>query len=455
MKNFQHSSRAYQKATISCDLATLFLILISNILYIANFDVGRMSRTSPFLIITVLPFIWIFSLVFSGAWKPYNLFNLRSNFSSLLQSSAIATLLFCFLCYVLKDPISRLFVAANITVILILILICRLIILENYKRKVLQKIQQKLVYVGTGNSFESLYAELEGELGNNFLIYRFNPGEYFESEIIDSLSKYLIEKNANVMFVEYGSIKNPLILNGISRLHTLGLSEIIIESKLTLLSSRLSIIPGTNYFRISDSELSDGGATTKRLLDIALGILFIALFSPFFFLIAILIKFSSKGPILYWSNRVGQNNKVFHFPKFRTMVVGSDLNRNLILGDDLNEIKNNYKNDPRITKIGKFLRRWSFDETPQLLLVLKGTMSIVGPRPILVEELKLIPKEFQYRFIAKPGLTGLWQVSGRKEVDWVERMHQDVSYIETWTFGRDLLLIFKTFGAILSGKGSY
>jgi lipopolysaccharide/colanic/teichoic acid biosynthesis glycosyltransferase len=134
---------------------------------------------------------------------------------------------------------------------------------------------------------------------------------------------------------------------------------------------------------------------------------------------------------------------------------GSDAQRLEILGRPDEGMAERYKNDPRITRIGRLIRRFSLDELPQLWCVLVGTMSLVGPRPILPEE---IPQLGQFHFrrqIAKPGLTGIWQVSGRKDTSWEERMAFDIKYVQSWSISLDLILIFRTFRAILSGKGSY
>jgi len=168
----------------------------------------------------------------------------------------------------------------------------------------------------------------------------------------------------------------------------------------------------------------------------------------------ILVKATSKGPIFYIADRVGQNNVLFKFPKFRSMYMGADNDRQKILAFSEKGMAERYREDPRITKLGKFIRRWSIDELPQIFCVLIGTMSIVGPRPVLPEELSQIGRRNTFRFVAKPGLTGLWQVSGRKEVDWQERMDQDSFYIHNWNFLTDFILIGRTVGAIISGRGA-
>ena len=136
------------------------------------------------------------------------------------------------------------------------------------------------------------------------------------------------------------------------------------------------------------------------------------------------------------------------------MIAAADQERASALGPGVVENLEDYKADNRITKFGKFLRRFSIDETPQFLHVLYGSMSLVGPRPILFEELSDVPNNASIRFIAKPGLTGIWQVNGRKSILWDQRMRQDLLYVETWTFLGDIKLIIKTFFTVLKGHGA-
>ena len=213
--------------------------------------------------------------------------------------------------------------------------------------------------------------------------------------------------------------------------------------------------PEANWIRVQEPKLINSGLAIKRMFDLIISILAIIFLSPFLAIIACAVKLSSPGPVLYVQKRVGQYGGLITFPKFRSMYKDSDTQRAAVIGRPNEDIVERYRNDPRITQVGHFIRRWSLDELPQLFCVLFGTMSIVGPRPILPEESELVLGQHHYRFIAKPGLTGLWQISGRKEVDWNTRMLMDSDYIQNWTFAGDLLLIFKTFKSILTGKGAY
>ena len=172
-------------------------------------------------------------------------------------------------------------------------------------------------------------------------------------------------------------------------------------------------------------------------------------------LIAIGVFISDPGPIFFIQDRVGRSGKLFRFVKFRSMVVGAENMRQNVLGTPDEEMVDRYKNDPRIYPFGRILRRYSLDELPQLFSIIRGKMSIVGPRPLLVEELPLLGDEDHRRHLAKPGLTGLWQINGRKETSWNERIQLDLRYVHDWSLGLDLGIIFKTIKVVLSGQGSY
>ena len=193
-----------------------------------------------------------------------------------------------------------------------------------------------------------------------------------------------------------------------------------------------------------------------RFFDFLFSLFGIVILLPVFIIIAFAIVVNSSGGIFYKQKRVGQNNQEFVVYKFRTMYEGSHELREKVMADtdkDPRLAKN--PQDPRVTKPGLFLRRWSIDEIPQLINVLKGEMSLVGPRPPLAEEVNKYEKSENRRLLVKPGLTGLWQVSGRKEVTWTDRMAQDISYIENWTFAFDLMLVLRTIKSIVTGKGAF
>jgi len=198
----------------------------------------------------------------------------------------------------------------------------------------------------------------------------------------------------------------------------------------------------------------------KRFMDLALVITGGILILPFLLLIAFLIKINSAGPVLYKHKRLGKDGKHFYAYKFRSMVIDAQERLTKMLESDpaiKTEWEKNQKlqNDPRITSLGKFLRRTSLDEFPQLINILKGEMSLVGPRPIVDDEVKKYGEDYDRIFSIKPGLTGLWQVSGRSDTDYRDRVTYDSYYLQSWSVWLDLWIIFKTFGVVLIGKGAY
>jgi len=198
----------------------------------------------------------------------------------------------------------------------------------------------------------------------------------------------------------------------------------------------------------------------KRIMDICVVVFGGIVILPFLLIIGLIIKLDSPGSILYKHERLGINGKRFYAYKFRTMVQDADIIMRHLLETDPElrkewEKKHKLQKDPRTTKIGKFLRRTSIDEFPQLINILKGEMSLVGPRPIVDSEIKKYGEDYNRVFSVKPGLTGLWQVSGRSDSNYLDRVAYDIYYQQSWSVWLDFWIIFKTFGVVIIGKGAY
>ena len=200
----------------------------------------------------------------------------------------------------------------------------------------------------------------------------------------------------------------------------------------------------------------------KNLLDFLFSIFFLIAFLPLFLLISLLIKLSSRGPIFFLQERIGKNNIPFKCIKFRTMhPEAKDILENLLMKDEKLKIEfeqtHKIKNDPRITTIGKLLRKTSLDELPQFINVLKNEMSIVGPRPIVNKEKNKYGKNFKKVLSVKPGITGLWQVSGRNNLTYKTRVKLDLNYAKNYNFIMDMRILIRTIGVILFplDRGAY
>ncbi|HEB5107362.1 TPA: undecaprenyl-phosphate galactose phosphotransferase WbaP, partial [Klebsiella pneumoniae] len=206
-------------------------------------------------------------------------------------------------------------------------------------------------------------------------------------------------------------------------------------------------------FRVQQNLAKWSSRLLKRFFDIVGSVSIIFILSPLLLYICKKVK-QDGGPAIYGHERIGKGGKPFKCLKFRSMVIDSKQVLDNLLKED-EEAKKEWeatfklKNDPRITKIGKFLRRTSLDELPQLFNVLKGDMSLVGPRPIITAELERYNEEVDYYLLSKPGMTGLWQVSGRSDVDYETRVYLDAWYVKNWSMWNDVAILFKTIGVVL------
>jgi lipopolysaccharide/colanic/teichoic acid biosynthesis glycosyltransferase len=178
---------------------------------------------------------------------------------------------------------------------------------------------------------------------------------------------------------------------------------------------------------------------------------------PLLLTVALLIKLTDGGPVLFWQRRVGYRGRPFDFPKFRSMVADAEALKRSLLGRNHHGdcVTFKMRNDPRITWVGRIIRKVSVDELPQLWCVLKGDMSLVGPRPPVPEEVARYTVAERRRLEAMPGLTCIWQVSGRGDVPFPKQVQMDVQYVDSQSFWLDILLLFKTVPAVLLGKGAY
>ncbi|HLC75589.1 MAG TPA: exopolysaccharide biosynthesis polyprenyl glycosylphosphotransferase, partial [Candidatus Peribacterales bacterium] len=241
------------------------------------------------------------------------------------------------------------------------------------------------------------------------------------------------------------------------RSHHIGyafLPPVLIDVPHLLSVHRFGPVP---VLRFRPTPLDGWGAVMKRIGDIFLSLFFLILLAPLFLLLAILIKVDSRGPVFYRSKRIGQGQtNPITILKFRSMVKNADGLKETLMDQSHRSDGPLFKmkNDPRITRFGKFLRRLSLDELPQLWNILKGDLSLVGPRPHLLEEVQKYT-DFQQRvFAVKPGLTGLAQISGRSNLPFSEEVRLDLRYIEEWSPWLDLWILWRTVGVVLEGKGA-
>jgi exopolysaccharide biosynthesis polyprenyl glycosylphosphotransferase len=221
---------------------------------------------------------------------------------------------------------------------------------------------------------------------------------------------------------------------------------------------RISIRPvaGMPLLHVEHPEFDGARQLVKSVFDrVVAGTALLLMVAPLL-AIVLLIRLTSRGPALFYQTRVGRHGREFQVVKFRTMVLDAERLRDTLL--DANEFDGvlfKMRNDPRITGVGAFLRRYSLDELPQLFNVMRGEMSLVGPRPPLPEEVAKYGRDVRRRLVVKPGMTGLWQVSGRSDLTWEESVRLDLRYVENWSLILDLQILWKTWSVVTRGEGAY
>ena len=434
----------------------LFLTLLAVQLRNAGNLLNYKSGLKEYVLLTAFPIIWLVCLSLFGSWDMRILDNHIDGYRLLMGASAMTFLAFCSASYLFKIQISRFVILFSLVGGTLLHLLLRWFFLRFADRRLKNKISTRrwLSLTEDQNARKEVQSfALEHQAEIHFLSIAHTDFSKWVNKVISDIQRFEISRVVLTDVSAFQPAQVQQLMWAVQQTE----AEFVAYDYLGLAASqsRLQYYDGLNWVGIGEPRINESLRVVKRLFDLALVIPAIAFLTPFYIVIAFLIKIDSTGKILYTQKRIGQNGKLFNFPKFRSMIQGADSERLSVLGRPDANMADRYKNDPRITRVGKFLRRYSLDEIPQLWCVLMGTMSLVGPRPILPEEQPQMGDFHFRRQIAKPGLTGIWQVSGRKETSWDDRMAFDIKYVEEWSIALDLILIARTFRAIASGQGSY
>lgn len=294
------------------------------------------------------------------------------------------------------------------------------------------------------------------ELFNSFSIFKVEPVMILDgrkNDIINILKDLLKTKNIDWVIILREGMEDIIDLCsevGIPVSYSL---DIILKRPYYFVS--VEEIGNHNLISFHRNYFEEAEISLKYLIDKIFAFIFIIIFSPFFIIIPILIKLTSKGPVFFKQVRVGLNGKKFVMYKFRTMYENAEEMKKELEKYSEMEIAFKIKNDPRITKVGRFLRKYSVDELPQFFNVLKGDMSIVGPRPPIPEEIEKYELWHRRRLSMKPGITCIWQISGRNEIDFKNWMELDLKYIDNWSIWLDIYILFRTIPEVIKGRGAY
>ena len=237
-----------------------------------------------------------------------------------------------------------------------------------------------------------------------------------------------------------------------------GIELVVAPSLVDIAGPRVHVRPvaGLPLLYLEEPRLEGASRVTKRVFDVVMSAVGLLILSPVLVVCAALIKLTSAGPVFFRQERVGVNGETFRIFKLRTMHADAERRLAEVMGDS-GGIRPLYKlkDDPRITPLGKTLRKYSLDELPQLLNVVAGSMSVVGPRPQIQAEVEQYEADHRRRLLVRPGITGLWQVSGRSELSWDDSVRLDLYYVENWSLATDLVIVLKTMRTVVEGAGAY
>ena len=436
------------------------LILLLTVLAVQLRNAGNLlsykSGPKEYILLAAFPMIWLICLSLFGSWDMRILDNHIDGYRLLMGASTMTFLAFCSASYLFKIQISRFVILFSLIGGTLLHLLLRWFFLRFADKKLRKnsEAQNWLTLSENRNIKDEViaFASEHNATINHYPVSHSN----FAAWVGQVTAKIREEKISRTILTDVSALQPAEVQQLMWAIQQTD-AEFVAYDSLGLAASqrRIQYYDGLNWVGIGEPRINESLRVIKRIFDLTLVIPAIILLTPIYCVIAILIKSDSSGKIFYTQQRIGQDGKLFTFPKFRSMRQGSDQERLNIVGRPDENMADRYKNDPRITRVGRILRRYSLDELPQLWCVLIGTMSLVGPRPILTEEEQQLGDFHFRRHIAKPGLTGIWQVSGRKETSWEDRMAFDLKYVEEWSIALDLILITRTFKVVLLGKGSY
>jgi exopolysaccharide biosynthesis polyprenyl glycosylphosphotransferase len=412
-------------------------------------------------ILVVLVCTWILSLVATGTYRFNHATLVVFNLRLIIKRSFTYFFILGFLSFILKASFSRSVFLVMLASGLVYLFIVRISVYGLVLRPLIlkKKVSSNLMIVGR------LKSDLEEH--SDWLITHRTLGFTIASRLVcTEINSVWLEEFDRLL--RYKKITEVLMLPGMESdpnfskfIHYCEDLDIHVNW-IPLDSGNLGywLIPssqeGIPFLTFEKSEISLPWRVLKRSFDLIFSISLVILLSPVFIGIAVAVLISSGWPIFYSQKRVGLNGKTFKFYKFRSMIKGADK-----IVDEVENIHAQdhvlFKNrqDPRVTPVGRILRKYSLDELPQFLNVINNSMSVVGPRPALPSEVSIYNSIYERRLIAKPGITGPWQISGRSDLDLRTSVSLDLNYLVNWSFTRDLWIIVSTVGAVFKGKGAY
>lgn len=423
------------------------------------------------LLSACIPFVWVGLLGLTHAYERRVLFVGGEEYQRVLRAGVRLTLCMALASYVFNADIARGYLLIALLLTTVLSLAGRFAL-----RKVLHRFRQRGAYmhrvlaIGHASAVTQMVHQLHRSTYHGFQVVGacvpagqlVDAAHTVDVPVFGALGAAANSAAAagadTVMVLSCPELDGPMLRRLAWELERDDIDLIVSSSLVDTAGDRVTVRPvdGLPMMLIEHPRLSGGRRLIKAVFDISVAALLLVLLGPVFLAVALIVRLDSRGPVFFRQVRAGRGGESFRMFKFRTM--HTDAEARLLAISQQNEhagVLFKIRADPRVTRSGRFLRRYSLDELPQLINVLLGDMSLVGPRPPLPSEVEQYPHDMLRRLVVKPGMTGLWQVSGRSDLSWEDSIRLDLRYVENWSLTVDLVILMRTATAVLRGSGAY
>ena len=437
--------------------------------YRVRFD-GAADHPVVYLLASLaLPIVWLATVKLAGGYDPRFIGVGPDEFRKVLNAGVFLTAAVAIFAYAIKADLARGYVVIALPSVTLFDLFARYALRKHLHRVRRQGgCMRKVVVVGHATLVDDITTMLRRESYHGLSVVAACVVGATESAVIADIPAVVgLDEVADVVR-RFGAdtvavLACPEMAGDRLRklawdLEKTGTDLCVAPALLDVAGPRTTIRPvaGLPLLHMDHPEFSGARLIMKAAFDKMLAVGALVLASPLLALLALIIRLDDGGPVLFRQTRVGKDGHTFAVYKLRTMVTDAEYRKADLAGSNQHQgplFK--IRNDPRITRAGSWLRRWSLDELPQLVNVLTGDMALVGPRPALPEEAALYGDHVRRRLAVKPGITGLWQVNGRSDLSWDESVRLDLRYVENWSFMLDLQILWKTCAAVIRGSGAY
>jgi len=457
--------RAYQLRALVCDL--LAACLAATAAFCFRFgDVTAYAL--PYLLVSaVLPAVWLCAVALNRAYEPRMIGIGSEEFRRIVQCGVGLTAALAVGSYLSKTDVARGYVVLALPLVTLLTLVFRYALRRSlHRRRAEGACMRRVVAVGHGPSIDELVRLFRCERYHGLDVVAAclpdgaSDGDVTEVPVAGHFSDVPLvvdQVGADTVAVLACPEMDGVALRRLAwRLEATHTELVVAPALMEVAGPRTTIraAAGLPLLHVEHPELAGARQLVKNVFDRLVAAVLLVLLSPLLIGLAVAVRATSPGGALFRQTRVGRDGRLFTILKFRTMRRGSERQKLTLVSDGDGPLFK-VRHDPRVTPFGSYLRRYSLDELPQLINVLLGHMSLVGPRPPLPEEVARYGDDVRRRLLVRPGMTGLWQVNGRSDLSWEESVRLDLRYVENWSLMLDLQILWKTWAAVARGQGAY